>query len=260
MNNKFQNLQKELEHLGEEGICLAFSGGIDSTLLLFLCKNTKIKAVTFSSLFQSEEEITLAKQLCSQYGIDHSVVELNPLEDEHIKNNQKARCYHCKKKFFEKIKEYAKAHDLKNVIDGTNYDDLKEYRPGLKALEELDILSPFAKHKITKQEIRLYAKKCGIEIFNKPSTPCLATRFPYGTTIEPSKIEQIKLGEKILKNNGFQQNRLRIHGDIARIEIEKDKFSELLKNNDKITKELKNIGFRYITLDMEGFRSGSMDR
>ena len=260
MNNKFQKLQNTIENLGKQGICLAFSSGIDSTLLLYLCRDKNLHAVTFSSIFQPEEETALTKQLCKRYNIKHKILELNPLDDESIKNNPKDRCYHCKKMFFEQIKAYAAANNLENIFDGTNYDDLKEYRPGLKALKELNIISPFAEHKITKAEIRLYAKECGINIFDKPSTPCLATRFPYGTLLEASKIKQVKTGENILKNNGFLQNRLRMHGDVARIEIEKDKFAELLKNSDKITQELKSAGFHYLTLDLEGFRSGSMDR
>lgn len=260
MNNKFQKLRNNLENLGKQGICLAFSGGIDSTLLLYLCKDMNLHAVTFSSIFQPEEETAFTKQLCIHYNIKHTVLELNPLDNEIIKNNPKDRCYHCKKMFFEQIKSYAEENNLKNILDGTNYDDLKEYRPGLKALKEMNITSPFAEHKITKEEIRLYAKECKIEIFDKPSTPCLATRFPYGSLLEAPKIEQVKTGEKILKTNGFLQNRLRMHGDVARIEIEKNKFDKLLKNREKITNELKSAGFHYITLDLEGFRSGSMDK
>lgn len=143
------------------------------------------------------------------------------------------------------------------MLDGTNFDDLKVYRPELKALKELGIISPFAKFEITKQEIREYAKQCGLEIYDKPSTPCLATRFPYGERLTCERIKMAEEGERILKNYGFKNCRLRFHGDIARIEV--TDFAKFLELKNSIVKDLKNLGFRYITLDLEGLRSGSMD-
>lgn len=259
MKNKFENLKKYLSELGKQGICLAFSGGIDSTLLLYLCKDFNTVAVTFSSVFQTEEELELSENLCKKYGVSHNVIEFFPLEDKILVNNPKDRCYHCKKFFFGKLKDFAKENNLKFIIDGTNADDIHTYRPGLRALEEMKIISPFVKFQITKQEIRDYAKEFGIEIFNKPSTPCLATRFPYGTELNERSLNIVRCGERFLKEIGFENNRFRLHNDIARIEIPKEQFEDFLAKKEEITKYIKNSGVKYITLDMEGIRSGSMD-
>lgn len=250
--DKFLNLKNYLSELNEQGICLAFSGGIDSALLLFLCKDAE--AVTFRSVFQTEEEIEFCREFCAKLGRVHKIIDFYPLEDQYLINNPKDRCYHCKKRMFQALKDYAGNRVL---LDGTNFDDLKVYRPGLKALKELGIISPFAKFEITKQEIREYAKQCGLEIYDKPSTPCLATRFPYGERLTYERIKMAETGERILKNYGFKNCRLRFHGDIARIEV--TDFAKFLELKNSIVKDLKNLGFRYITLDLEGLRSGSMD-
>ena len=256
MQHKFLQLKEYLKGLDKQGICLAFSGGIDSTVLLFLCKDFDTTAVTFKSVFQSDEEIEEAKKLCQFYGVKQNIIEYYPLENELIKNNPKDRCYHCKKLFFSKLKEFAQK---RIIIDGTNADDLKVFRPGLKALKELGITSPLAEFGITKQEIREFAKQAGIKIFDKPSTPCIATRFPYGTTLSEDLINKVKAGENLLKATGFSRCRLRLHQDIARIEIPSEDFYTFLEIKDKIVKDMKELGFKYITLDLEGLRSGSMD-
>ena len=258
-NNKFERLKDYLSTLEKQGICLAFSGGIDSTLLLLLCKDLNVTTLTFVSEFQTEEEVEFTQNFCEKFGVKHVIISLNMLDDEIIANNPKDRCYHCKKKFFTEIKNYASAHNIKNILDGTNYDDLHTYRPGLRAIEELGIISPFAKFEITKDEIRSYAKSIGLEIYNKPSTPCLATRFPYGAYLSTSMIEQVKSAENILARSGFVENRVRLHGDVARIELPVNRFEDFISQRENLTKELKTIGFRYITLDIEGLRRGSMD-
>ena len=256
MQNKFEDVKLYLENLKKQGLCLAFSGGIDSALLLYLCQDLNITAVTFMAFFKTEEEIDFTKSFCKKYGVPHEIIEFAPLEDAVLKNNPKDRCYLCKKLMFTKLRDFAAG---KVIIDGTNFDDLNVYRPGLKALKELGVLSPFAEFKITKKEIRDYAKNCGIEIFDKPSTPCLATRFPYGTELFEDKIELAAKGERVLKSAGFENCRLRLHNDIARIEIPPEKFIEFLTGKDAITETLKSYGIRYVTLDIEGLRSGSMD-
>lgn len=256
MYSKFDSLKKYLYELNEQGICLAFSGGIDSTLLLFLCKDLNITAVTFKSVFQTDEEIKLTEELCNKYRVKQLVKEFHPLETTVLKNNPKDRCYHCKKLFFKELKKLAGS---KYVLDGTNFDDLSAYRPGLKALKELEILSPLAMFHITKQEIRNYAEELGLEIFDKPSTPCLATRFPYGTQLTKEKFYTVANGEKILKNLGFNKNRMRIHDNIARIEIPETDFENFLQHKNIIINKLKELGLKYLTLDIEGLRSGSMD-
>lgn len=260
MQNKFLQLSEFFKSREKQGICLAFSGGIDSTLLLYLCKGLEnVQAVTFRSVFQTEEEIELCKQLASKYGVKHVIIDFNPLENSELAQNPKNRCYLCKKIFFSKLTDFAKSQNLEYIMDGTNFDDLHAFRPGLKALKELNISSPLAEFKITKQEIRMYAEEIGIEIAQKPSTPCLATRFPYGTRLDAEKINIVKQGENILKSFGFEANRLRLHDNIARIEIEKSRFNDFLARKDEIVQALKSTGITYITLDLEGLRSGSMD-
>lgn len=259
MKNKIDELKTYLKNLNEQGLCLAFSGGIDSTLLLYMCKDLNILALTFDSNFQTKEEIELTKELCKKYGVKQVVIEQNVFENPIILENPKDRCYHCKKFLFENAIKIANENGIKNIIDGTNFDDLGVYRPGRKALKELGVISPFAKFEITKKEIRDYAKECGIEIFSKPSSPCLATRFPYGTKLTQEKLDIVEKGEQFLKNVGFDCCRLRIHGDIARIEVLPEYFEKLLLQKEKLIKELKQLGIKYITLDLEGFRSGSMD-
>lgn len=260
MQSKFLQLAEFLKFKDKQGICLAFSGGIDSTLLLYLCKGLKkVSAVTFRSIFQSEEEIELCQHLASKYDMNHVIIDINPLESPDLAKNPQNRCYLCKKIFFSRLTDFAKSQNLEYIMDGTNFDDLHAFRPGLKALKELNISSPLAEFKITKQEIRLYAEEIGIEIAQKPSTPCLATRFPYGTRLDAEKINIVKQGENILKSFGFESNRLRLHDNIARIEIEKSRFNDFLARKDEIVQALKSTGITYITLDLEGLRSGSMD-
>lgn len=259
MNSKFDELKKYLNHLKEQGLCLAFSGGIDSTLLLYLCREMGILAITFNSNFQTAEEIELSKNLCQKYGVRQIIIEKDVFENPIILDNPKDRCYHCKKFLFENAVKIAKDNGFGYIADGTNFDDLNVYRPGRKALKELGIISPFAMFEITKQEIRDYAKNCGIEIYSKPSSPCLATRFPYGTKLTKEKLAIVEKGEDFLKKEGFDCCRLRLHDNIARIEVLPEKFAELLNKKDLIIAELKNLGISYITLDLEGFRSGSMD-
>lgn len=259
MQTKFNNLKNYISQLEKQGLCLAFSGGIDSTVLLYLCQNTNVIAVTLKSSFQTKEEIELTQTLCKIYNIKQKIIEFYPLKNKYLTNNPKDRCYHCKKLMFSELVNFAKENNFKHIIDGTNFDDLGVYRPGLKALKELNIISPLAKFEITKQEIRTFAKLCKIETFNKPSTPCLATRFPYGTPLTEEKLKTVSHGENILKTNGFDNCRLRIHNDIARLEIPQEKFEEFLKKKDILITDLKTSDIKYITLDIEGLRSGSMD-
>ena len=254
MDKKFLELINYLNKLQKNGLCLAFSGGVDSTLLLYLCKDLDIVACTFKSVFQTEEEIRLTKDICKKYNVKQEVIEYYPLENSIIKSNPKDRCYHCKKLMFEKLRTLTK----RNIIDGTNFDDLNTFRPGLRALKELGIISPLAEFKITKEEIRAYAKELGISVYNKPSTPCLATRFPYNTNLCEDKLNIVEEGETFLKSQGFSDVRLRLHDDIARIELPKSDFDKII-NNEKIIPKFKELGIRYITLDLEGLRRGSMD-
>ncbi len=169
---------------------------------MYICKDLNLVAVTFKSVFQTNEEVENAINICNYYGVRHKVIEYNPLEDKIIKNNPKDRCYHCKKLIYSRLKEFAKN---KFIIDGTNANDLKEFRPGIKALRELGISSPLAEFGISKEEIREFARISGVKIYNKPSSPCLATRFPYNTLLCEKDLNLAGDGEKIIRDYGFKE-------------------------------------------------------
>ena len=256
MKEKFDKLKQYLRELDKQGLCLAFSGGIDSCALLYLCKDLNVIAVTFKSIFQTEQEINEAKEFCNFYGIKQKIIEYYPLENNIIRNNPKDRCYHCKKLIFSELKRYA---GNKIIIDGTNADDTKTYRPGLKALKELGIYSPFADFGITKKEIIDFSKEESIKNYAKPSSPCIATRFPYNTLLNEELIEKKKKGEEIIKNFGFTNCRFRIHDNIARIEINQEEIEKFIRYRKDILNKLKVLDIKYITLDLECLRNGSMD-
>ncbi len=256
MKEKFDKLKQYLRELDKQGLCLAFSGGIDSCALLYLCKNLNVIAVTFKSIFQTEQEINEAKEFCNFYGIKQKIIKYSPLENDLTQNNSKDRCYHCKKLIFSKLKEYA---GKRIILDGTNADDIKTYRPGLKALKELGIYSPLADFGITKKEIIDFAKEESIKNYEKPSSPCIATRFPYNTPLREEMIETAKKGEEIIKNFGSSNCRFRIHDNIARIEINQEEIEKFIRYRKDILNKLKTLDIKYITLDLECLRSGSMD-
>lgn len=265
MENKYINLKNELSKLVKDGICIAFSGGIDSSLILkAACEvgkkhNKNICAVTFDTKLHPLSDITISKQVAKSMKAIHKIIHVDEFENKEFLNNPIDRCYQCKKFLFTKLIKFAKDNNLKHIVDGTNADDLKEYRPGLKALNELGIISPLAKLGITKKEVRKIAKNLNISVATRPSTPCMATRLPYNTKITPDLLEKIEKGEEFLKKLGFSVVRLRVHNKIARIEIDKKEFSRFLEEKNLIIAYLKKLGFIYITLDLEGFRSGSMD-
>lgn len=256
MRNKFDKLKQYLKKLDKQGICLAFSGGIDSCALLYLCKDLNVIAVTFKSIFQTEQEIDEAKEFCEFYGIEQKIIEYYPLENNLIKNNPKDRCYYCKKLIFSELKTFARN---RIIIDGTNADDIKTYRPGLKALKELEIYSPFADFGITKKEIIDFSKEESIKNYARPSSPCIATRFPYNTSLSEELIEKAKKGEEVIKSFGFTNCRFRIYDNIARIEIIQEEIEKFIIYRKHILKKLKDLNIKYFTLDLECLRSGSMD-
>ncbi|SHH85092.1 ATP-dependent sacrificial sulfur transferase LarE [Sporanaerobacter acetigenes] len=265
MEDKYMILQNEILKLVEEGACVAFSGGVDSSLILkMVCDagkkyNKKIYAVTFNTKLHPMEDINISKEVAKSMGAIHKIIDVDEFENEKILTNPVDRCYQCKKYLFEKLLEFAEENDIKYVLDGTNADDLKEYRPGIKALRELGIISPLAQFDINKKEVRQMAKNLNISVATRPSAPCLATRLPYNTNITFELLNKIEKAETYIKGLGFAVVRVRVHGDIVRIEIEKEEFLRFLDKKDLIISYLKDLGFIYITLDLEGFRSGSMD-
>lgn len=264
---KKRKLYENMKHYLQEDICLAFSGGVDSSLLLILAKScvkeqqkkSNIYAVTFDTMLHPSCDLNIAKKVAKEAEVFHQVLFVNELEQEEIRFNPEKRCYLCKKTLFSKLQEFAKSKGISIILEGTNEDDLHVYRPGLQAIQELGIKSPLAEAGFTKEEVRKLAKELGVSVAERPSTPCLATRLPYGTEISMGVLERIAKGEEYLHTLGFSVVRLRVHGEIARIEIPQKEFESFLKKSGEIIEELKKMGFDYITLDMQGFRSGSMD-
>lgn len=189
---------------------------------------------------------------------NHVVLSVNPLDVEAFHFNHKNRCYHCKRSIMSKVIAVAKELDFAYVLDGKNKDDEKVYRPGLKACEELGIISPLANNNLAKQEIRDYSKQLGIATYNKPSNACLASRFDYNTELTLEKLKLVETGEKYLHDLGMLHVRLRVHGDVARLEVEPEDFMKIIENKELI-QNIKNLGFRFVTLDLEGIRSGGYD-
>ncbi|MFH5834747.1 ATP-dependent sacrificial sulfur transferase LarE [Proteiniclasticum sp. C24MP] len=262
---KNEQLRRSIAKKVEEGACVAFSGGVDSSLILKIAVEEAVKigkkvhAVTFETKLHPVSDVTISERVAKEMGAVHTVMTVDEFQDEEIMKNPVNRCYLCKRLLFTTLREFAAKEGLIHIMDGTNADDHGTYRPGIKALEELSISSPLAEYGFTKEEVRELASELGISVSRRPSAPCLATRLPYGTQIDFSLLKRIEQGEEFIQSMGFGVMRLRVHGDIARIEIPTDEFTEFISKKEEISDGLKSLGFHYITLDLEGFRSGSMD-
>jgi uncharacterized protein len=252
---KYQQLIKYLADLGDAVI--AFSGGVDSTFLLKAAHDAlgdKVLAVTVRSPYIPEWEITEARDFTAKLGVEHLIIEV-PVTDEII-NNPENRCYLCKRFIFEKLRMIATGKGFKNLADGTNSDDSADARPGMKALKELNVLSPLKENGFTKPDIRRYSRIMGLPTWEKPAYACLLTRIPYNTPVENDLLRRIEKAEKFLIDLGIKAVRVRVHGDLARIEIESSMISKILEENliKIISEQLKGFGFKYVTLDLEGYR------
>ena len=265
MKSKLNELRRMLEELSADGICAAFSGGVDSALLLTVLselrarKDFPLLAVVFATAFHTAEETASALKLADELGVPAERVDRDVLSDPVLRANPKDRCYHCKRNLFSEMKRIAASRGIRNLVDGTNADDTKVYRPGRKALEELGVLSPLALCGFTKDEIRAAARELLVPVADKPSTPCLATRFPYDTVLTDEALRNVERGEAYLHGLGLNVVRLRVHGNVARIETDAEGFDLAASKRFEIAFELRRIGFPYASLDLEGFRSGSMD-
>lgn len=263
--DKIDMLYKQLNIYAKEDVMIAFSGGVDSSLLLkIICQQarvygTRVYAVTAHTKLHPMNDLKIARRVAKEAGAIHKVITVDELEEAGIGNNPQNRCYLCKKCIFNKVKKLACELGIKYIIEGTNEDDMHQYRPGIKALRELGIISPLSENGLTKKEIRQMAAELDISVADRPSSPCLATRLPYGDKLDYNVLHKIDKGEKYLRELGFYNVRLRVHGNIARIEIDDKDISEFINNRQIITEYIKNLGFDYVTLDMEGYRSGSMD-
>lgn len=259
---KYDALKKYIKSFGS--VAVAFSSGVDSTFLLYASKEAlgdQAIAVTASSCSFPKRELDEAKAYCKSMGIRHLIVRSEELEIEGFSQNPANRCYLCKKELFEKIREIAGSEGIAEIAEGSNLDDNGDYRPGLIAVAELGIKSPLREVGFTKKEIRTLSRYLGLPTWEKQSFACLASRFPYGETISEEKLRMVDQAEQFLLDMGFHQLRVRIHGDIARIELMPEEFPRFLSEEvrSQVNEHFKKIGFHYVTLDIQGYRTGSMN-
>jgi len=256
---RLQNILKEMRH-----IIVAFSGGTDSTFLLKVTVDvlgSHVLAVTANSEIQPKHEFEEAKNLVQKIGANQLIIHTNEMQDETFIQNPPNRCYHCKRSIFSAIKQIALEKGIPTIVDGSNADDTQDYRPGMRALRELNIRSPLREANLTKSEIRQLSKEMELPTWDQPALACLASRIPYGISITSEKLERIDQAETYLRNQGIKQVRVRDHDTIARIEVtEKNNIYFLDKDKtNEIIKHFKDLGYHYITLDLEGYRTGSLN-
>lgn len=263
LHQKKKHLDTYLQELGS--LVVAFSSGVDSTFLLKTAHDLlgdKVIAVTSHSYLFPDREYNEAKAFCEKEHIEHIIVESDELSIEGFSQNPKNRCYLCKHELFTKILQIAKERNISYVAEGSNMDDNGDYRPGLIAVAELEIKSPLREAKLAKDEIRQLSKEIGLSTWDKQSFACLSSRFVYGETITEEKLSMVDRAEQKLLDLGFHQVRVRIHNNIARIEILPSEFSKILENDtaDLLNQYLQEIGFTYVTLDLGGYQTGSMNK
>lgn len=261
LNTKLENLKTYLRSLGS--LAVAYSSGVDSTFLLKVAHDVlgdKAIAITATSSFYPKRESQEASDFCKSKGIKQIIVASEELDIPEIRHNPANRCYLCKKDLFTKILSIAKENGIDNVAEGSNMDDMGDYRPGLKAIAELGIKSPLRECDLYKEEIRALSKEMGLPTWNKPSFACLASRFVYGEEITIQKLKMVEKAEEALLKLGFKQFRVRIHGEnLARIEVLPADLEKLFSLRETISKALHEVGFTYITMDLSGYRTGAMN-
>ncbi len=262
-NDRLKELKRIIK--GYRSLLVAFSGGVDSTFLLAVAADVlkdDVLAVIGESSVHPVSETRFARFMANKLGVRHMVHPTNEMDLSEFRLNTRDRCYICKKSLIKELKGIAVQMNLGYVAHGANLDDLKDFRPGFAAAEELGVVSPLIGAGFTKADIRVLSREMGLETWDKPSVPCLATRLPYGMPITEDVLRQVEAAEDILKNLGFENCRVRHHGPSARIEVNPGDFSRLLKvkARDTIVSSFKNLGYHYVALDLEGYNQGSMNR
>ena len=262
MNKKLQRLKGILSKM--EGVLVAYSGGVDSTLVLRVAKDVlgdRVLAVTAKSLVYPSREIEGAKSLARDSKVRHQIIETQELANPKFANNPPDRCYWCKRELFAKLMSIARRNNLQYVLDGTNFDDLDDFRPGMKAVEEFGVRSPLKEAKFRKEDIRFLSRCLGLPTWDKPSFACLASRFPYGMRITKESLSRVDKAEAFLRGFGITQVRVRNHNQIARIEVLKNEIPKLFRKGmrEKVVRKFEELGYAYVTVDLQGYRTGSMN-
>lgn len=260
VSEKTDGLKKTLREL--DSVVVAYSGGVDSSLLLHMAHEVlgdRAVGVLVVSPLIPDDERAEAEVIARKIGAPLAILEIGDLEDPNILANTPERCYFCKASICDLLKAHAAQHGYRAVVDGSNVDDLGDYRPGQRAARECGMRSPLQEAGLTKAEIRTLAREAGLPNWDRPSSACLASRIPYGTPITNKALSQVGEAEGMLRDLGLRQLRVRHHGDVARLEILPEDFDTVLAHRDAIVKALNDLGFTYVTLDLRGFRSGSMN-
>jgi uncharacterized protein len=264
MNIDLQKKSDKLESIIRQytSVLVAFSGGVDSTLLAFVCKKVlgdKTVLATATSSTYTQRELNDARTIGQSFSVRHIFIVSEELDIPEFSHNPHDRCYYCKKELFSKLKELATQHGCDTVFDGNNVDDIGDYRPGRKAIKELGIVSPLELAEMTKKDIRELSRHYNLPTAEKPAMACLSSRIPYGEQITKEKLIRVEAAENFVASLGFTQFRVRSHGDLARLEFISSEIEKAFSNRDILLNELKKAGFTYVCIDLQGYRTGAMN-